>query len=51
MVFEGKFNNALFTDFLKHMLKRATRKVCLIVDGHPVHRFAAVKKFVAETPN
>jgi transposase len=48
MVFEGTFDNALFIDFLKRMLKRATRKVYLIVDGHPVHRSAAVKTFAAE---
>jgi len=48
MVFEGKFNNALFIDFLKRMLKRATRKVYLIVDGHPVHRSSAVREFVVE---
>jgi transposase len=48
MVFEGKFNNAVFLDFLKRLLKQTTAKVYLIVDGHPVHRAVAVKQFVAE---
>ncbi|WP_307852699.1 IS630 family transposase [Paraburkholderia aspalathi] len=48
MVFEGTFKNATFIEFMKRLLKQATRKIYLIVDGHPVHRSAAVKKFVAE---
>ncbi|MFC4343232.1 transposase, partial [Cupriavidus numazuensis] len=48
MVFEGKFNNAVFIDFLKRMLRQATRKIYLIVDGHPVHRSVAVRNFVEE---
>ncbi len=48
MVFEGKFNNAVFIEFLKRMLRQATRKIYLIVDGHPVHRSVAVRHFVEE---
>lgn len=48
MVFEGKFHNVVFIDFLKRLLKQATGKIYLIVDGHPVHRSAAAKKFVNE---
>jgi len=48
MVFEGKFKNAVFIDFMKRMLKQVTGKVYLIVDGHPVHRSAAAKQFVTE---
>jgi transposase len=48
MVFEGKFNNAVFIEFLKRMLRQATRKIYLIVDGHPVHRSVAVRRFVAK---
>lgn len=48
MVFEGKFHNAVFIDFMKRLLKQAKDKIFLIVDGHPVHRSAAAKKFVAE---
>ena len=49
MVFEGKFQNAVFIDFMKRLLKQAKGKIYLIVDGHPVHRSAAAKRFVAET--
>lgn len=48
MVFEGKFKNAVFIEFMKRLLKQATRKIYLIVDGHPVHRSRAVTKFVAD---
>ncbi|NPT68986.1 IS630 family transposase [Paraburkholderia sp. RL16-012-BIC-B] len=47
MVFEGTFRNATFIEFAKRLLKQATRKIYLIVDGHPVHRSVAVKQFVA----
>ncbi|WP_415868798.1 IS630 family transposase [Burkholderia ubonensis] len=48
MVFEGTFKNATFIEFMKRLIRQATRKIYLIVDGHPVHRSAAVKKFVTE---
>ena len=48
MVFEGTFKNATFIEFMKRMLKQGTRKIYLIVDGHPVHRSVAVKQFVAD---
>jgi len=48
MVFEGKFQNAVFIDFLKRLLKQTRGKIYLIVDGHPAHRSAAAKRFVAE---
>jgi len=48
MVFEGTFKNATFIEFMKRMLKQATRKIYLIVDGHPVRRSAAFKQFVAD---
>jgi transposase len=47
MVFEGTFKNATFIDFLKRLLTQATRKIYLIVDGHPVHRSVVIKQFVA----
>jgi transposase len=48
MVFEGKFHNAVFIEFMRRMLKQVKGSIYLIVDGHPVHRSAATKKFVAE---
>jgi hypothetical protein len=38
MVFEGKFRAPLFVEFLRRLLKQVQGKVCLIVDGHPVHK-------------
>jgi transposase len=48
MVFEGKFQNPVFIEFMKRMLKHVKGKIYLIVDGHPVHRSVAAKKFVTE---
>ncbi len=48
MVFEDTFKNATFIEFMNRLLRQAMRKIYLIVDGHPVHRSAAVKKFVAK---
>jgi transposase len=45
-VFQGKFDAPLFIDFLQRLLKQAPGKVYLIVDGHPVHRSSAAKRFV-----
>lgn len=47
MVFSGKFSNAVFIEFLQRLIKHSPTKVVLIVDGHPVHRSAAVRAFVA----
>ena len=49
MLVEGRLNAAVFIDFLKRLLKDSDRPVFLIVDGHPVHRAAKVKRFVAST--
>jgi transposase len=48
MVFTDRFNTDVMLRFLKRLLKQMERKIFLIVDGHPVHRGSAVKKFVAE---
>lgn len=48
MVFEGKFQNPVFIEFMRRLLKQAKGKLYLIVDGHPVHRSAAAKKFAAD---
>jgi len=45
-VFQGKFDGPLFVDFMQRLLKQVTGKVYLIVDGHPVHRSKAAKRFV-----
>lgn len=38
----------MFIEFMKRMLRQATRKIYLIVGGHPVHRSVAVRQFVAQ---
>ena len=48
MVFEGKFQNSVFIEFMRRMLKHIKDKIYLIVDGHPVHRSVAARTFVAE---
>ncbi len=48
-LFEGKFNQFVFIEFLKLLIKHhSDRKVFLIVDGHPSHRSKLVKEWVAE---
>lgn len=46
---EGKFSAPVFIEFMKRLLNNQDKPIFLIVDGHPVHRAAAVKKFVADT--
>jgi hypothetical protein len=48
MVSQGIFQNPVFIEFMKRMLKQAKGKLYLIVDGHPVHKAAATKRFVAD---
>lgn len=48
MVFAGQFQAPIFVEFMRRLLKHAAGKVYLIVDGHPVHRARAVKRFVAD---
>ncbi len=47
--YEGKFESATFINFCKRLMHDTTGPVFLVVDGHPVHRSNAVKKFVAST--
>ena len=48
MVFKERFTSRVFLEFLRRLLRQSPRKVYLIVDGHPVHRSRAVKRWVAE---
>lgn len=48
MVFQGKFQNPVFIEFMKRLLRQVKDKLYLIVDGHPVHRSVAAKRFVAD---
>lgn len=46
LVFQGKFEASLFVDFMQRLLKQVAGKICLIVDGHPVHWSRVAKHFV-----
>lgn len=48
MVFQGKFEAAVFVQFMTRLLKQLEGRLYLIVDGHPVHRSSAVRRFVAQ---
>ncbi len=49
MTVTGRMNAAKFIEFLQKLMKGTNRPVFLVVDGHPTHRAAKVKKFVAST--
>ena len=46
LVFEGSFVTAVFIGFLRRLIRHAGRTVFLIVDEHPVHVAAGVKRWV-----
>jgi transposase len=47
MVFKQNFNGAVFIRFVQRLLRLRRRKVLLIVDRHPVHLSAEVKRWLA----
>ena len=49
-VFRGHFTARVFIDFLKRLVRQVGRLLYLIVDGHPVHRSAAVRHWLARNP-
>jgi transposase len=49
MTVNGKMTADRFIEFLERLLKNQSTPVFLIVDGHPVHRSARVRKFVEST--
>lgn len=48
MTVEGRVNATVFRDFLKRLITGMTRKVFLIVDGHPMHKAKLVRQFVED---
>lgn len=48
MVFKIRFTVVVFLEFLKRLERQLGRPLYLIVDGHPVHRAAAVKAWLKE---
>jgi transposase len=49
MLVPGRLSAQVFVAFLTRLIHNWPRPVFLIVDGHPVHKSAAVSKFVAST--
>ncbi len=45
-MFRGRFVTKVYLDFLKRRVRQAPRKVFVIADGHPVHKAAAVKRWL-----
>lgn len=45
MTVKGRVGATQFTEFIKRLLHNMTRKVFLIVDGHPAHKAKMVKRF------
>ena len=48
MVFTGKFQTAVFVEFMRRLLLQVNGRITLIVDGHPVHRSRHARQFVDE---
>ena len=48
MVFTTKFNFAVFLRFLKRLIRQVKGRIFLIVDAHPAHRAAAVKRWMEQ---
>ncbi len=45
----AKLNADKFIDFLKRLLTGSSQPIFLVVDGHPVHRSAKVRRFAEQT--
>lgn len=48
MVFQERFRGKLFLKFLGRLIRQRNEKIFQIVDGHPVHRSAAVKALLVK---
>jgi DDE superfamily endonuclease len=48
-VYDGSLNGPVFIDFCRRLLHDTPGPVFLVLDGHPVHRWNAVKAFAAST--
>lgn len=47
MVFRGRFNTPVYLNFLQRLVRQSRRKVFLIADGHPSHKSAATRQWLA----
>lgn len=50
MVFKTRFASSVFLRFLRRLVRQSTRRVFLIVDGHPVHKSAKTRRWLASNP-
>jgi transposase len=48
MVFKERFTAKVFIGFLRRLVRGTGRKLYLIVDGHPVHKSAAVTRWIEQ---
>jgi len=48
MTVDGTVNGGVFRQFLERLIAGHTRKIFLILDGHPSHKAKVVKRFVEE---
>jgi len=51
MLFRKNFTTPIFLEFLKRLVRDLRRKVFLIVDGHPAHRAASVRRWLEANPD
>ena len=47
LVFKQRLTSVVFVSFLRRLVRQVGRKAFLIVDGHPAHRSALVKRWLA----
>jgi len=48
MIFKSRFVGKVFIKFLRRLVKDNTKKVFLVVDGHPVHKSKLVREWVKD---
>ena len=46
MIYQGAFNTTIFLEFLRRLIREATRKLFVILDNLPVHRARRVAAWV-----
>jgi transposase len=51
MVFKTRFTTEVFIEFLSRLVRSVSGKIFLIVDGHPVHKSAAVRRWLNREEN
>ena len=49
MTFKGRMNSDRFIEFLNRMIHNSAKPIFLVVDGHPTHRSAKVRRYIEST--